>query len=79
MLWSSWTLSETGFPATSVHYLSTTFLKEVEEHGLDRNANLYEIENLSSNEYGVIRKKGADIVCPVDGELGASYVHCLNG
>ena len=70
---------ETGFPATSVHYLSTTFLKEVEEHGLDRNANLYEIENLSSNEYGVIRKKGADIVCPVDGELGASYVHCLNG
>lgn len=69
-----------GFPAVSVHYLSTTFLEEVRSHFLDENASLYEIENLSvSDSLGVIRKKGADVTCPVDGRRGCSYVHCLTG
>lgn len=69
-----------GYPAVSVHYLSTTFLEEVRAHdGLDHTATLYQIENLSSDDFGVIRKKGADVLCPIDGKMGASYVSCLKG
>ena len=58
--------------AVSVHYLSTTFLDEVEANdGTSRTSKIFEIEDLSKVEYGVIRKKGAEKKC--------SYVDCLQG
>jgi hypothetical protein len=35
-------------------------------------------ENLEGPN-GVIRTKGAEVVCPLDGKKGAAYVHCLQG
>ncbi|CAB9526369.1 Kinesin light chain [Seminavis robusta] len=39
---------------------------------------IYEIEDLQGPP-GVIRKKGAMTECPIDGHIGAAYVHCLEG
>lgn len=71
--------SSSGYPAVSVHYLSTTFLQEVEDYGFSRNTNLYQIEDLSKDEYGVIRQRTANMTCPVDGKRGSSYIHALKG
>ncbi|GFH61349.1 hypothetical protein CTEN210_17825 [Chaetoceros tenuissimus] len=61
--------------AVSVRYLSTKFLEEVKDsrgsRRLGRESKIYEIEDLSKDEYGVIRKKGV--------EKKSSYVDCLNG
>lgn len=48
--------ANSGSPAVSVHYLSTTFLEEVCAHGLEETASMYEIEDLSSESFGAIRK-----------------------
>jgi len=63
----------------SVHYLQHDFMEEVRAAGLDEQAAIYQIENLQApkESMGIIRRKGAHIVSPVDGKLGASYVHCL--
>ncbi|CAB9520079.1 Kinesin light chain (Partial), partial [Seminavis robusta] len=45
---------------------------------LSRHSKIYEIENLRGPP-GVIRTKGANTVCPIDGRLGAAYVHTLQG
>lgn len=64
--------------AASVHYLKTKFLKEVRKARFNRDAPVYVIENLKGPQ-GVIRRKGKDVTCPVDGKPGAAYVHCLKG
>ncbi|CAB9512394.1 Kinesin light chain [Seminavis robusta] len=66
-----------GLLGVSVHHLVHGLLSEVEEAGLTRDAKKYEMEDLRQEEHGVIRRKGASVVCPMDGELGAAYVHSL--
>jgi tetratricopeptide (TPR) repeat protein len=65
----------------SVHYLKTQFLREVKEtEGLNENSTIREIEDLKWAKHGVIRSKGASIVCPRDDTtVGAAYSDCLNG
>mgnify|MGYP005853787785 CR=1 FL=1 len=73
---------ETDFAALSVHYLETVFLKkEIEDdQQLTEYSTIYEIENLKKeDEPGLIRRKGLNRICPIDGKLGASYVHCVTG
>ncbi|CAB9497489.1 Kinesin light chain [Seminavis robusta] len=55
----------------SVHWLQTGLLKEVSSEGFQSSANVYDIEPL------VIRGKGRDVTCPVDGNHGSSYIHAL--
>lgn len=57
----------------SVHYIATSLLDEVGTAGFSRDASVYDIEER------VIRGRGASIVCPRDGRLGAAYVDCING
>ena len=64
--------------AVSVHYLQTQFWKEVRAAGYNRKSPIYELENLSGPP-GVIRQKGQNVTCPVDGKRGAAYVHCISG
>ena len=64
--------------ALSVHYLKTGFLNEVRRAGFTSNSPVYVIENLKGPQ-GVIRRKGQDIKCPVDGRPEAAYVHCVEG
>ncbi|CAB9510841.1 Kinesin light chain [Seminavis robusta] len=45
---------------------------------LSKDSKVYDIEDLRGPP-GVIRTKGASIVCPIDGKMGAAYVHCLEG
>jgi len=63
----------------SVFYLKTQFLQEVIDAGLSpNNSKIYDIEDLNDVTHpGVIRRKGLDVTCPIDDQLGASYVHCL--
>jgi len=65
------------FLAPSVHHLQTTFLEKLIDSGLTRDSTLYEIEDLQSNKLGLVRQKGVDVTCPIDGRPGAAYVHCL--
>lgn len=66
------------FLAPSVHHLQTSFRDLIEESGLDPStATLYDIENLRSETPGLIRTKGLNVTCPIDGDVGAAYVHCL--
>ena len=63
-----------------MHYLKTEFLREVKEtEGLNENSKICEIENLEIVKHGVIRSKGASIVCPRDKKVGAAYSDCLIG
>ena len=65
------------FLAPSVHHLQTSFLQTIQESGLSSTATLYDIENLQSDEPGLIRQKGVSVNCPIDQKKGAAYVHCL--
>ena len=55
----------------SVGYLRDCFLQEVANAGFAKSSTVYEIEEQ------IIRGKGAAVVCPLDGRMGASYVHSL--
>ena len=46
---------------------------------LDASSQIYEIEDLSSDVHGIIRRKRSNRLCPDGGQLGASYVDCLDG
>ncbi|CAB9510317.1 Kinesin light chain [Seminavis robusta] len=48
---------------------------------LSRASTIHDIENLHQGTLpgGVIRNKGANTICPIDGKMGAAYVHCLQG
>ncbi|CAB9518597.1 finger protein [Seminavis robusta] len=45
---------------------------------LSKDSSIYEIEDLEGPP-GVIRTKSAKTVCPIDGKMGAAYVHTLQG
>jgi len=62
----------------SVHHLQTVLINEVCSVGFTEQSKIFEIENLQGPP-GWIRKKSATVVSPVDGKVGASYVHCLEG
>lgn len=70
--------SELGMLGVSVYHLETAFLDLVKNAGFSRSAKVYEAEDLQGPP-GVIRSQSAGVVCPVDGRLGAAYVHCLRG
>jgi tetratricopeptide (TPR) repeat protein len=74
----------------SVHYLKTTFAKEVRNyrinHGNDsdnddilQRTTIYDLENTHEEKNGFIRLKGADVTCPRDNRIGAAYVDCIQG
>ncbi len=68
----------------SVYYLQHVLLQEVRDApGLDVDtAKVYELEpKLDSSDpkdFGLIRKKGKEIICPRDHQLGASYVDSIS-
>ena len=67
-----------NFLAPSVYHLQTSFLDYITENDFNpTSAKVYDIENLSEEEPGLIRRKGMDVICPIDGDLGASYVHSI--
>ena len=64
--------------APSVYHLQTTFLNYITENDFNPTlAKVYDIENLREEEPGLIRRKGMDVICPIDGDIGASYVHSI--
>ena len=65
----------------SIYYLQTVLLQEVQHAGLDVNkAKVYDMEpDLKSKNFGLIRRKGANVKCPRDHQLGAAYVDSING
>jgi len=70
----------TGPKGVSVHYLKHQLLKEVNEtEGLSGRSSIYQLEDWSSPEHGLIRGKGADVMDPNDGRSGSSYVDALSG
>jgi tetratricopeptide (TPR) repeat protein len=69
----------------SVYHLSHVFLKkevctsrDAKGNLLSRCSKIYDIENLQ-DPLGAIRKKGRNVICPLDEMSGAAYVHCLQG
>ena len=70
--------SESDTLGISVGYLKDGFLQEVLDAGMSKDSKIYEIEDLSEPYVnGIIRAKGANQLCPIDGHKGASYVHSL--
>ncbi|CAB9501659.1 Kinesin light chain [Seminavis robusta] len=68
-----------GFLGVSVHHLENFFLPQVKKtRGLKSGSKFYEIENLQKAT-GFVREQGKSTICPIDGRLGAAYVHCLKG
>jgi hypothetical protein len=68
-----------GFLGVSVFHLANHFLHDVASYpGLSVRSKFYEIENLASPK-GFVRERGKSKVCPIDGKMGAAYVHCLEG
>ena len=62
----------------SVHWICTGLLKEIQDAGYDpTTSRIHDIESLSPKSVSIIRKKGQDVISPMDGRMGASYVHCL--
>ncbi|CAB9496912.1 Polyubiquitin (Fragment) [Seminavis robusta] len=61
----------------SVAWLKYGLLREVRESGLDESATIYDLESLHEEGRSIIRKKGQQVVCPLDGRIGAAYVHSL--
>ena len=66
----------------SVHHLANDFINEVRVKFLDspEDTKIYEIEDLNKlDDNGIVREKGKDTTCPIDGRRGAAYVHILQG
>ena len=65
--------------APSVYHLKTALLQQIKDAELDENATVRDIENLKDSKPGLIRRKGMNMKCPLDGKMGAAYVHTLEG
>lgn len=62
----------------SVYYLQTVLPQEMKDAGIDyETATIYDLEDLRSKKYGLIRRKSANTICPRDGKLGAAYVNTI--
>ncbi|CAB9528251.1 Kinesin light chain [Seminavis robusta] len=71
---------DTNLLGVSVSFLRTTFLAQVIAAGFTEHSRINELEDLDRKVgMGVIRQMGANQVSPADGEMGASFVHCLRG
>ena len=67
------------FLGVSVHHLSHHFIQKVASTpGLTKASKFHEIEDLDK-ETGFVRQRGESVICPLDGRMGAAYVHCLQG
>ena len=67
------------FLGVSVYHLSEHFIQNVSSTpGLTKASKFHEIEDLDK-ETGFVRQKGESVICPLDGRMGAAYVHCLQG
>ncbi|CAB9497438.1 Kinesin light chain [Seminavis robusta] len=67
------------FLGVSVYHLKHHFLPAVTAtQGLSKHSKFYEIENLKEAT-GFVRRRGQHVRCPLDGRMGAAYVHCLQG
>lgn len=62
----------------SLHWLQNGFMSELKSNGNDTKCMVQELDDLTK-ETGLIREKGQNIACPVDGNYGAAYVNCLVG
>ncbi len=67
----------------SVYYLQHILLQEVQDAGLDvESAKVYEMEpdldSDSNTKFGLLRQKGANVICPRDGHIGAAYVDAID-
>jgi len=67
------------FLAPSVFHLQTSLQERIKEAGLGPTATIYDIEDLRSDNHGIIRSRGSQVMCPIDGRKGAAYVQCLSG
>eukprot|EP00451_Oxyrrhis_marina_P013098 CAMPEP_0204309890 /NCGR_PEP_ID=MMETSP0469-20131031/1375_1 /ASSEMBLY_ACC=CAM_ASM_000384 /TAXON_ID=2969 /ORGANISM="Oxyrrhis marina" /LENGTH=810 /DNA_ID=CAMNT_0051289577 /DNA_START=23 /DNA_END=2452 /DNA_ORIENTATION=- len=68
-------VEESSVLGISVHYLSTVFLKEVEEEFGHSDCNYYEVnERMLASK----KAKGAEVICPRDGAQGCSYVDAVH-
>ncbi|CAB9511907.1 Kinesin light chain [Seminavis robusta] len=84
--WKGVEIQQLDTLGVSVYHLKHNFLEEevfASKHiktgnPLSRSSKIYDIENLRGPA-GVIRKKGSNTICPLDGKMGAAYVHCLQG
>lgn len=75
---SKLTHEDLGLLGISVHYLSNQFLAELKSAGLHEFSRVYDIENTRNfDQLGIIRKKGANVKCPIDKRVGAAYVHSI--
>eukprot|EP00551_Chaetoceros_affinis_P006947 CAMPEP_0203683858 /NCGR_PEP_ID=MMETSP0090-20130426/47740_1 /ASSEMBLY_ACC=CAM_ASM_001088 /TAXON_ID=426623 /ORGANISM="Chaetoceros affinis, Strain CCMP159" /LENGTH=186 /DNA_ID=CAMNT_0050553015 /DNA_START=1855 /DNA_END=2412 /DNA_ORIENTATION=+ len=64
----------------SLYYMKHVLLQEVKDAGLDvDHVKVYELEPdlTSAHNFGLIRKKGANVICSRDGKVGASYVDSI--
>ncbi|CAB9497065.1 Tetratricopeptide repeat family protein [Seminavis robusta] len=52
---------------------------EIDDVQTSMESTFYDIEDLRNDEPGLIRRKGINITCPIDGRMGAAYVHCVQG
>jgi len=70
-----------GIPkGVSVHHLKHVLLEEVNKTpGLGKTSTIYNLEDWTSPDCGIIRQKGEDKSDPIDGRMGASYVDSLSG
>ncbi len=63
----------------SVYYLKHILLQEVQDAGFSVNdVKIYELEDdFNSDALGLIRRRGINVTCPRDGQLGAAYVDAI--
>lgn len=64
----------------SVDHFENVIYPQFRKAGHDHHSKMYIVENLKNATHGfssVIRDKGKNVFCPMDGQRGASYVHAL--
>ncbi len=62
----------------SVYHLQFYFMKDVRRSGFTEKSKIYEIVDLKKlDENDIVREKGANVTCPMDGKKGASYIHSI--
>ena len=76
---------DTGDPdllGISVHHLANNLTNLVcaERPHSGKDTTIHQMEDLRNHDKnGIIREKGKDTICPIDGRIGAAYVHTLEG
>ena len=63
----------------SVYHLNEVFLPQIRDEGFSEATKFYEIENLSLDSPGIVRRRGQHLLCPFDHLPGCAYVHTISG